>query len=396
MKKILPVIILSQFLCTSLWFAGNAVLPDIAKRFLEPDPGFIASITSSIQLGFIAGTLVFSLLTIADRFSPSLVFFISSILASLFNLGIVVDGISPATLLLLRFLTGFFLAGIYPVGMKIASDYYKEGLGKSLGFLVGALVLGTAFPHLLKSFTISLPWKYVVYTTSVLSVSGGLIIWRFVPDGPHRKQLQKIEFTAFAAAFKNNGFRAAAFGYFGHMWELYAFWVFVPVILETYRQHFPAVHLNIPLISFFVIGSGTLSCIAGGILSARFGSKKIAAIALALSGCCCLLSPYFLTQPNKWLLIIFLFCWGMAVVADSPLFSTLVAQNAPEKSRGTSLTITTSIGFFITIISIQLISHLYAGKNNAFVFMLLAIGPALGLSGLRAGEKKASTLPSKL
>lgn len=390
MKKVLPVIILSQFLCTSLWFAGNAILPDIVKR-LQLDAGFIASMTSFIQLGFIGGTLVFSLFTIADRFSPSLVFFISAVLAALSNLGIVTEGIQPGGLLLLRFLTGFFLAGIYPVGMKIASDYYKEGLGKSLGFLVGALVLGTAFPHLLKSFTISLPWKYVGYTTSLLAVTGGLIIWRFVPDGPYRKQLQKVKITAFAAAFKNAGFRAAAFGYFGHMWELYAFWTFVPVILETYRQHVPSAHFNTPLVSFFVIGSGSLSCIAGGVLSARFGLKKIAASALALSGCCCLLSPYFLSQPNQWLLFAFLFCWGLAVVADSPLFSTMVAQHAPEKSRGTALTITTCIGFLITIISIQLISRFYTPQNASRLFLLLAIGPALGLYGL-FGRKKEKTI----
>lgn len=386
MKKVLPVIILSQFLCTSLWFAGNAILPDLVKR-LQLDSHFTGSITSTIQLGFIAGTLVFSLLTIADRFSPSLVFFVSSIAAAASNLGMAIDGIGPATLLLLRFLTGFFLAGIYPVGMKIASDYFKEGLGKSLGFLVGALVLGTAFPHLLKSFTISLPWKYVVYTTSLLSVIGGALIWQWVPDGPHRKQLQKIEFAAFTTAFKHPGFRGAAFGYFGHMWELYAFWAFVPVILQTYLLRYPSAQLPVSFVSFLVIASGSLSCIACGILSARFGEKKVATTALAVSGCCCLASPYFLLQPNQWLLVLFLLCWGLAVVADSPLFSTMVAQYAPEKSRGTALTMTTCIGFLITIISIQLINSSYTPQNASWLFVLLAIGPVLGLLGLKTQIK---------
>ena len=172
MKRILPIIVIAQFFCTSLWFAGNAILADLAGT-MQTGTSFVAWLTNSVQIGFIAGTLLFALLGVADRYSPSLVFFICSLAAGLSNLGLILDGISAGPLLAFRFLTGFFLAGIYPVGMKIASDYYQRGLGQSLGFLVGALVLGTSLPHLLRSQTATLPWQWVIVSTSLLSGVGG-------------------------------------------------------------------------------------------------------------------------------------------------------------------------------------------------------------------------------
>lgn len=381
MGRVLTVIVISQFFCTSLWFAGNAVMPDIV-RSLGIHSDFLAHLTSAVQLGFITGTLTFAILNVADRFSPSWVFFSSSLAAAICNLGIVMDDGNANSLLLFRFVTGFFLAGIYPVGMKIASDHYKEGLGKSLGFLVGALVLGTAIPHLIKSMTLHLPWKNVVFATSALSVLGGLIMVWLVPDGPYRRPALKIQLSAFIKGFRNNRFRAASFGYFGHMWELYTFWAFVPVMLATYQSYYPAVTMNIPLLAFCIIGSGGFACVISGFLSQVFAAKKIAAIALFLSGTCCILSPLFLSNSSVIVFIIFLFCWGLAVIADSPLFSTLVAQNAPEESRGTSLTIVNCIGFTITIISIQLLNFLLKHNDPRYVYMILAIGPALGLFAL--------------
>jgi MFS family permease len=389
MRLILPIIVISQFFCTSLWFAGNSVISDIANS-LHLEPIFLAHLTSVIQFGFITGTLVFAIFTIADRFSPSLVFFISSILAGLFNLGIIINNVDSFEILLFRFLTGFFLAGIYPVGMKIASDYYQEGLGKSLGFLVGALVIGTAFPHLLKNFTMGFPWKYVIYSTTSLSVLGGLSILLFVPDGPYRKKGQQLKFTTFIKGFRQKNFRSASFGYFGHMWELYAFWAFVPIMLTSYNTHYPSVKLNVPLFSFLIIASGGISCVVSGIISQRYGAKKIASISLSLSCLCCLTSPLFLFSNSVSLLIISLFIWGISVIADSPLFSTLIAQNASEESRGTSLTIVNCIGFAITIVSIQFISFLSDKINSQYIYVLLAIGPILGLIALL--NKKKQTL----
>jgi MFS family permease len=381
MRYVLPIIVISQFFCTSLWFAGNSIINDIAKD-LHLAPQFLAHITSAIQFGFISGTLVFAIFTISDRFSPSLVFFISAILAALFNLGISINEIDSTEILAFRFLTGFFLAGIYPVGMKIASDYYQAGLGKSLGFLVGALVLGTAFPHLLKNITINFDWKYVVYGTSILSILGGFGIFLFVPNGPYRKRSRKFKLTAFMKGFQVPKFRSASFGYFGHMWELYTFWAFVPVMLTAYNNHFSDAQLNVSLLSFMIIASGGPACVFSGILSQYFGAKKIATIALGLSCLCCVVSPLFLFSNSVVLLISFLFFWALVVIADSPLFSTLVAQSAPEESRGTSLTIVNCIGFSITIVSIQFISALSDKINVQYLYMMLAIGPVLGLVAL--------------
>jgi MFS family permease len=393
MTRVLPIIILSQFFCTSLWFAGNAILPDILLSYhLEPD--FLGHLTSAVQFGFITGTLVFALFTISDRFSPSLVFLASSLLAALFNLGVSIDGAGAPGLLAFRFFTGFFLAGIYPVGMKIASDYFQKGLGLSLGFLVGALVLGTAFPHLLKNFTTHLPWKYVIYATSFLSAAGGLLMWLLVPDGPFRKAGQKLNLSAFAKGFKDKNLRSAALGYFGHMWELYTFWAFVPVMLASFNNLHPESSLNVSLLSFLIIALGGVACVAGGYLSKFYGTKNIAAIALGLSCLCCLSSPVFLFGDSVIAFLIFLFFWGLAVIADSPLFSTLVAQNAPEESRGTSLTIVNCIGFSITIFSIQLTNLILTNFNSHFTYLLLALGPLLGLIALFGNNVKSR--PAKI
>ncbi|WP_425389547.1 MFS transporter [Ekhidna sp.] len=385
---ILPIIVIAQFFCTSLWFAGNAVMPGLIVKLdlLTSDLGYI---TSAVQFGFIVGTLVYAMLTIADRFHPSRVFFISACLGAAFNVLIVLDT-SFFQLLTFRFLTGFFLAGIYPVGMKIAADYFEKGLGKALGFLVGALVLGTALPHFLASMDFSYDWSGVIYATSGLAVFGGSLILFFVPNGPYRKQGPKLKLKVAMKVFESRPFKAAAFGYFGHMWELYAFWAFVPAMLVFY-ENLNGAEMDISLLSFLVIGGGAISCVAGGYLSERLGEKKVAASSLFISGICCLLSPvvFFVPQP---IFIGFLFIWGLVVIADSPLFSSLVAKNAKSELKGTALTIVTCIGFSITIVSIQLLNF-FVDKYPAYSYLILTLGPIFGLVSLGLSptiKKKAS------
>jgi MFS family permease len=277
--------------------------------------------------------------------------------------------------------------------MKIAADYYEKGLGKSLGFLVGALVVGTAFPHLAKGITGGFQWKYVLLLSSSLSVLGGLLMLTMVPDGPYRKPGSQLDLSAFFSVFRKPKFRSAAFGYFAHMWELYAFWAFVPVILKTYNMANAEVAFNIPLWSFLVIGIGGLACVFSGYLSQTAGTKQVAYTALLLSCICCLVSPLMFTTTSESLFIGFLLFWGMVVIADSPLFSTLVAQNASAEITGTALTIVNSIGFAITIISIQLLNVLQDSMNPRYIYTLLALGPILGLIALF--EKKKITEPTK-
>lgn len=381
MRSVIILIVTAQFFCTSLWFAGNSIINSIIDTYQLED-SFLAHLTSAIQFGFIAGTLCYALFAISDRFSPSKVFFYSALAGSLLNLGIILPWISSIEILIFRFLTGFFLAGIYPVGMKIASDYSQKGLGKFLGFLVGALVLGTAFPHLLKSVFINYPWKYVLYGTSFFAFLGGTLVYALVPDGPYRKASPQISFGAIFELFKIKGLRSTAFGYFGHMWELYTFWAFIPVILLNHNNYHPNHNIDIPFWSFVIIGLGGFSCLLAGFISESIGIKKTATISLSLSAMCCLVSP-LVFYANSWqILLIFLVFWGLVVIADSPMFSTLVAQNAPEQFRGTALTIVNCIGFSITIISIQFITFLSHKIDPHYLFTLLAIGPVLGLIAL--------------
>lgn len=373
----MPIIVLSQFCCTSLWFASNAVMQDLTLNF-GLDNSAIGLLTSFVQFGFIVGTFSFAVFSIADRFLPSRVFLICAILGAVFNLGLLLEEHSLNSIISFRFMTGFFLAGIYPVGMKIASDYYDKGLGKSLGFLVGALVLGTAFPHLLNSFTGTISWKLVITLTSIIAVFGGLLMALFIPLGPYNKKSSSFEFSAFFKVFRKKEFRQAAFGYFGHMWELYAFWAFVPLMITTYNSLVDENAVNTSLWSFNIIAIGGISCVGSGILSVKYGTKKVASIALLISGLCCLLCP-FMFHVNPVIFLCFLLVWGMAVIADSPLFSTLVAQNAPVQFKGTALTIVNCIGFAITILSIQLISYTSILTSSVFIYAILALGPVFGL-----------------
>ncbi|MBB6460260.1 MFS transporter [Flammeovirga kamogawensis] len=380
-KYILPIIVISQFFCTSLWFAGNGVMYDLMVNFNLKESA-LGYLTSSVQFGFIGGTLIFAFLSIADRFSPSKVFFVCALFGALFNVCTILDINTYTSILGFRFLTGFFLAGIYPVGMKIAADYYEKGLGKSLSFLVGALVIGTAFPHLLKDIKGALPWEFVLITTSSLAVIGGLLMLLLVPNGPYRKASTTIDLKAIPSVFKKQNFRSAAFGYFGHMWELYSFWAFVPYLLQTYKNLHAETTYSIPLLSFIIIGSGSIGCIIGGYLANRISVKKVAIFALLSSGICCVISPFLFSVQSEIIFFTFLIFWGMVVIADSPLFSTMVAQNAPSALKGTALTIVNCIGFLLTIFSIQLIDKLRLLTDNPSILVALAIGPFLGLVGL--------------
>lgn len=385
---ILPVIVFSQFAGTSIWFSGNAVLAELVQA------GAVASsisgwVTGAVQLGFIAGTLIFAFFSISDRFSPRIVFLLCALAGALFNLAIIFANASLAALLLLRLATGFFLAGIYPVGMKIAAGWYEKGLGNALGFLIGALVLGTAFPHLLKGGFAALSWQGVMAVSSGVCLFGGLLMALLVPNGPYLKTAPAFDPRAVTALFRRRMLRAAALGYFGHMWELYTLWAFVPVFLGAYASQNPDVLLNTPVWSFAIIGIGSLGCIVGGIISMRHGSAVVAAVQLAISGLCCLLSPLIFALPPQFFLPLMLL-WGTAVVGDSPQFSAMVARNAPGELVGSALTLVNCIGFSITVVSLAVVQWLATTVPLQYLLIVLAVGPASGLLGMRPLSRKKS------
>ncbi|MEO5699788.1 MAG: MFS transporter [Casimicrobiaceae bacterium] len=375
------MITVSQFAGTSLWFAGNAVLPELQREWgLRADA--LGHVTSAVQLGFVAGTLTFSVLALADRFSPRRMFFVCSVLGALVNAALLVMPHELAMLLVLRFATGFFLAGIYPIGMKIAAGWYERGLGNAIGLLVGALVLGTAFPHLLKAFGRALPWTGVTAAVSLLALVGGVLMLAFVPDGPFLKRGARVSAATLPTIFGSARFRASAFGYFGHMWELYPFWAFVPLVLAAHAVARGETGVNVSLWAFVIIAAGSVGCVAGGWLSLSAGSARVAFVQLLASGLCCVVSPWMFAAPTP-VFLAFLVFWGVVVVGDSPQFSALNAQSAPPALVGSALAVANGIGFSITVAAIQVLTFLQPRIDAAYLFLPLAAGPLFGTFALR-------------
>jgi len=370
---------------TSLWFSGNAVVGQL-QALVGATPSLAGWLTSAAQLGFVAGTLAFTLGRVADRVSPRLLFTTCCLAGAVLNLGIVLTPAAGdagvAVLLLLRVATGFVLAGIYPVGMKIASGWYRHGLGKALGLLVGALVLGTALPHGIVALLHDMAWQATVLASSSLAAAGAVLMLACVPDGPY------LAPTAAAGGSRPRGrlfaspqVRASALGYFGHMWELYTFWTFVPLLLAAYARD-AGVDLPVSAWSFAVIASGALGCSLGGYWSQRVGSAGVAFVQLGLSGLCCLLLPIaFHATPSLFLAM--LLVWGVTVVGDSPQFSALAARHAPPQVMGSVLMMINCAGFALTIASIAASNWVLQYVPIQWLFLMVAAGPLMGLLAFR-------------
>ncbi|MGE0798721.1 MAG: nitrate/nitrite transporter [Lautropia sp.] len=374
-RRILPAITLAQLCGTSLWFAGNAIAPDLQHDWrLTGDPA--AALTTAVQAGFIAGTLVYALLLIADRNSPRLVYLASSLLAALANAAVLVLPPALEAMVVTRFLVGFLLAGIYPVGMRIAASWYRTGLGLALGVLIGALFVGTALPHALRALGAEWPWQSVIAVLSLLAAAGGVLLALTVPDGPWLVRGGAIRVGALAVIVRDRTVRASVFGYFGHMWELYAMLMVVPALF-TLRLGGDAA-TAISWWAFAAIAAGGFGAAAGGMLSRRFGSARVAGAQLAISGGCCLLAPWLIDAP-VWLFAGWMLVWGTTVAGDSPQFSALTARNCPPAIVGSVLTLVNCIGFAISIVTIQAVAAAAARQPLPTVLPWLAIGPAAGL-----------------
>jgi predicted MFS family arabinose efflux permease len=371
MRGAIVIIVLAQLLGTSSWFSGNVAAAEVAREWSLSDSGRGLLLTS-VQFGFIVGTLFIGLSGLADRFTASRLFACSAVVAAATNLVFawLSRGIVSATLF--RFCTGAALAGVYPLGMKLIVGWAPQQKGAALGWLVGALTLGTASPHLIRALGQSWTWQITVLTSSGLTLCAGVIVWA-LGDGPTPPRPVPMNWGEVLRAFRVPAFRASALGYFGHMWELYAFWFLVPQLV----QHLAVASVN--AWSFAVMGCGAIGCVIGGIASRRVGSPRVAAAALAVSAVCCVVFPLTNTCPNGWRLLL-LTIWGTAVVADSPQFSAISAQTCPPASVGAALAVQNGIGFGITVAAIQIAA---TWSDIATVPWLLAPGPILGLVALR-------------
>ena len=376
-RRVLPVIVLAQLAGTSTWFAANAVMPELQAAFGWPAAA-VGTLTSAVQLGFITGALLFAVFAVADRFPARRVFLGCALAGAACAAMARLQAGSFEAMLFWRALGGFCLAGIYPVGMKLAALWFPRGLGPALGLLIGALIVGSASPHALRALSAGWPWSVVFDGVALASAAAGLLVFFLVPEPAHPRAVGSgLPLRALWAAASDRRVRASILGYFGHMWELYTMWVLVPAVLATRLSG-----AALSWAAFLVLGAGAIGCVGGGFAASRWGSARVAGTLLATSGLCCLAAPWLLGAPGPlfagWLLL-----WGIAVAGDSPQFSALTASNAPPALVGSVLTLANSVGFAISIASIQLFVALAERWPLDRLLPWLAVGPALGVWALR-------------
>lgn len=378
----IAIIVVAQLLGTSLWFSTNSAADDLTRAW-GVGPSGIGWLTNAVQLGFIVGTLSIAFTGLADRYRASRIFALSAVLGACANAGFALWANGLADGMAWRFVVGLCLAGVYPLGMKLVVSWAPQQAGAALAWLVGMLTLGTALPQGVRVLGAHLPWQMVLLVSSLLALmAAAMVMW--LGDGPHLKLRDPSSPAAQAnvlRAFKAPALRASAFAYFGHMWELYAFWTLVPMLIRITDLPGRLGVGSVAGLSFAVIGVGALGCVLGGWMSVRIGSARVAAVALGLSACCCLVFPWVSEAP-AWLLLGTLLIWGMSAVADSPQFSALSSQACPPDAVGSTLAVQNGIGFAITLVAIAMTTRVVDHVGVEVAWWLLP-GPLLGLIALR-------------
>lgn len=374
--RALAILSVTLVLSMSTWFSASAVLPQLRAAW-DLSPTAAAWLTIAVQIGFVCGALSSSLLNLADLFSPRHVILGGAVGAAVAN-ALLLTANGPALSIVLRFATGFFLAGVYPPAFKLMSTWYRQGRGMALGVLAGALVTGNGIPHLVNGLG-GLDVQTVIYATSALTVAGGLLTEFALQEGPFPFPRATFKPKQAVQVFANRGVRLASLGYVGHMWELFAMYAWFSVFFaDALAARGVAAGPAAAYATFSVFVAGGLGCWVGGILADRWGRTKTTMLMMITSGACALLVG-FLFGSSPWLLLLLGLVWGFTIVADSAQFSTMVTELADQAYVGTALTLQLAAGFTITVVTIWLIPLMQDTFGWTWAFALLAPGPALGV-----------------
>lgn len=375
-QRALLLLASAVFLGMAPWFSASASVPFLRVEWNLNDSG-AAALVLAVQLGFVAGTLLSAIFNLPDVLNTRRLFAISAFAGALSNAAFGLFAHEMTTALVCRFLTGMFLAGVYPPGMKIMATWFRVGRGMAIGVLIGALTLGKSSPYLINSFG-SQNWRQNMVIVSIFASVGAIIVALFVGNGPYALPPARFDLHQVKKIFQNRSVRLANFGYFGHMWELYAMWTWAPVMIRASFTEQGSPPQFAEFASFIVLGAGAVGCVAAGILADRIGRTVVTSLSMAISGSCCILIG-LLYNANPLFLLAAAAVWGASVVADSAQFSTCVTELGEPQYMGTALTIQVCIGFLITMASIEMIPLLVETVGWRYAFIALAPGPLFGV-----------------
>lgn len=371
----LLILSVAELLGMSLWMTASSVSPQL-QQLWSLDASQAAWLTTMVQIGFVVGTALAALLNIADLLSTKWLFAGSAILGGLSNL-LLLTASGYETALLCRFATGFFLAGVYPPAMKMIATWFNSSRGLAIGTIVGALVLGKATPYLIKAMG-GADWQTVVWVASCCALGSALLVAWGYHEGPHPFAKRPFSLRLVSDVWRHRRTRLAIIGYLGHMWELYAMWVWIPAFLAAAAKQAGETRVFIvDLAAFSIIGIGSLGCVWGGWVADRIGRPRLVNLCLLLSASCAIGIGLLFGSSFAWVALLAA-VWGFFVVADSAQFSAMVTEVAPQHAVGTALTLQTSMGFCLTALTIQGIAWLQPLLGWKYVFILLAIGPIFG------------------